>query len=196
MSKKNYDWTKYPVIYFELKDYNFRTLENIDSSFEEILRKEALVNNITLTTDNAHSMFRELIEKLYEKSGDVVILIDDYDKPFIDNNFSTNNLEIQRHLFNFYGIIKAKSDCIRMALLTGVCHFYLVDMLSGGLNNIDDISSMSDYGTLYGYTKEELDVYFKDRIKQLALMLNVTLDKLKDEITSWYGNCCFEKKVV
>ena len=57
IEQKDYDWKKYPIIFLELKDYNFRTIENLDASFKEIIQKEALVNNITLTTDSAYSMF-------------------------------------------------------------------------------------------------------------------------------------------
>ena len=191
--QKDYDWKKYPIIHFELKNYNFETLDNIESSFKTIIQQQALINDIMLTTNDAHDMFCQLIEELYQKSGDVVILIDDYDKPFTDNNFTTKKREIQLYLYDFYGVIKAKNSCLRTVLLTGVCWFYLADMLSGGLNNLLNVSYMSNYATMYGYTDDELEIYFKEHIAQIAAMQNTTVDNIKTQIAAWYGNYCFDE---
>ena len=54
----------------------------------------------------------------------VVILIDEYDKPLIDN---LDNLEeakkIQGLLKRFYGVLKSADEHIRLSFITGVSKF-------------------------------------------------------------------------
>jgi hypothetical protein len=62
---------------------------------------------------------------LHKKSREtVVILVDDYDKPLIDNlNNKEVYPEVKRTLHDFYQVIKAKDAHEKFVLLTGVSRF-------------------------------------------------------------------------
>ncbi len=121
-----WDWSDtYPVIRMSLDDIGHEgnlsealknTMHNIAKTFEIELRKEF-----------AGQLFKELIHKVVEKTGkQVVILIDEYDRPVMDYINARNlekgntNRETLRH---FFSIVKNASNHIRFLLITGVSAF-------------------------------------------------------------------------
>ena len=64
----------------------------------------------------------------------VVILIDEYDKPILDNIANQNIKEIQQCLKGFYSILKDRNSQERLLFVTGVSKFCHVSLFSD-LNN-------------------------------------------------------------
>lgn len=87
---------------------------------------------IELQEESYDLRFKELIEKL-SKIGKIVILIDEYDKPIIDQLTKPElAIEMREILKGFYTIIKASDEYIRFALLNGCsAFFYLRDRALG-----------------------------------------------------------------
>ena len=122
--------------------------------------------------------FRELIERLCEGSGrQVVVLVDEYDKPILD---ALADPEVARANRNFlrslYGVIKDCDEHIRFCFLTGVSKFSKAGLFSG-LNNLRDITLDRRYGTICGYTDEDLDTVFAPELEGLD----------RDGIRRWYN---------
>ena len=65
---------------------------------------------------------KKLIQKLYDKyNQQVVILIDEYDKPILDVTDNMSEAEAKRDILKgFYTVIKGIDECIRFVFLTGV----------------------------------------------------------------------------
>ena len=63
--------------------------------------------------------FQELIETL-GKPGKIVILIDEYDKPILDNVTNKSIKSIRETLESFYSVIKATEPYQRFVLMTAV----------------------------------------------------------------------------
>ena len=126
--------------------------------------------------------FAELIEKAYEKYHQkVVILIDEYDKPILDNIENIPEaLLIRNGMRNFYTKIKENDRYLRFAFLTGVSKFAKVSIFSG-LNNLEDISLNPDYGNICGYTQLDLDTTFAPYLE------GVDMEKVK----RWYNGYNF-----
>ena len=82
----------------------------------------------------------------------VVILIDEYDKPLLD---TINNPELNETfrdiLKTFFSVIKSHDQYIRFAFLTDVTKFSKVSVFSG-LNNLRDLSLSSDFSAICGIT--------------------------------------------
>ena len=91
-----------------------------------------------------------------------MILIDEYDKPILDN---INNLSIAQELRdglkNFYSVIKESDEYVKFALLTGVSKFSKVSLFSG-LNILDDLTLDRRYADICGYTQSELEATFAE----------------------------------
>jgi hypothetical protein len=176
-----YDFEPHPVI-----KLNFRNVlseeELFDSIFDMLeVNQERLKVKCKSTKDYA-ICFNDLIKKTYEKyNKKVVVLIDEYDKPILDNiekpDIAYNIREI---LKRFYTEIKNSDEYIQFAFLTGVSKFAKVSIFSG-LNNLEDITLNKKYATICGYTHNDIKTSFKE------LLDGVNLEKLKE----WYNGYNF-----
>jgi len=100
-----------------------------------------------------------------------VVLVDEYDKPILDNIEEPETArEIRDGLRNFYSVLKAQGAHLRFVMLTGGSKFSKVSLFSG-LNNLYDISLDERYGTLCGYTQEELESVFHSYLADVDLNL-------------------------
>ena len=95
------------------------TITNILASNQRRLGLEGVENKLYL------EYFRNLIEGTYARyQQKVVILIDEYDKPILDN---ITNIERAKEtietLKSLYSVIKDLDEYIRFVFLTGVCKF-------------------------------------------------------------------------
>jgi hypothetical protein len=113
----------------------------------------------------------------------VVILIDEYDKPILDNITDEQRaIEMRNGLRNLYSVIKDSDEYIKFAFLTGVSKFSKMNLFSG-LNNLQDITLLSEYSTICGYTQNDVEAAFKDYINHY----NVDIGELK----RWYNGYSF-----
>ena len=130
----------------------------------------------------AQYFFAELIEKAYEKYHQkVVILIDEYDKPILDNIENIPEaLLIRDGMRDFYTKIKENDEYLRFVFLTGVSKFSKVSLFSG-LNNLEDISLNPDFGNVCGYTQLDLDTSFASYLE------GVDMERVK----RWYNGYNF-----
>ncbi|ACG58261.1 protein of unknown function DUF1703 [Hydrogenobaculum sp. Y04AAS1] len=175
----NWDWDKkYPIIKISFASGNIRTsdilLDLMTSQVNRISEKE----QINLKEKRPSQMFLELIQKLYEKYNQkVVVLIDEYDKPILD---AIENIEVAREnreiLKDFYSVLKDADPYLKLVFLTGVSRFSKVTIFSG-LNQLQDITLNEEFSTVCGYTQSELESVFEDRLKDFD----------KEKIKQWYN---------
>ncbi|MGE5342871.1 MAG: AAA family ATPase [Candidatus Omnitrophota bacterium] len=180
-------WEPYPVIHIDFTLINYESPAELKASLERRIQKMASTFGLTLNQENSYQeKFIELIEKV-SIQGKVVILIDEYDKPVIDHienlEIATANREI---LKNFYSIFKGLDEYIQFVLITGVTKFSHVSVFSG-LNNLSDITISNKYSTLLGYTEEELQHYFNDRIEDFSKSEHIEKELLLQMIKKMYN---------
>ena len=203
-------WTepKYPVLRLDFS--------RLDVSSLEVFRKDFLV----LINEQCQKLGIEKLDCVGLKIGDIisaftiqlkqtyVLLIDEYDAPLntlIDNN---EMFEIIRNEIRyFYATIKSSdvSGKIRFLLVTGITRFREVSIFSAG-TNILDISYHPQIATIVGYTRDEIELYFKDYIDIAIEKLNhCTISSLSQEqylsykerllnkLATYYDNICFDE---
>jgi hypothetical protein len=186
--ENNWDWNKTnPVIRIDFAQGVLTSRLQLDTDIIEMLNINADIHGIDIQRSETHLAFAELIRKLSQQTGkQVVVLVDEYDKPILDNlNTPDTARELRDGLRNFYSVLKAQGAHLRFVLLTGVSKFSKVSLFSG-LNNLQDISLDKRYGTLCGYTQEELESVFHN------YLTDVDLDLLK----RWYNGYSFLSKPV
>ena len=128
----------------------------------------------------------------------MVVLIDEYDKPILDYLHDIPQAEHHREVLkNFYSVLKPLDPHLRFVLLTGVSKFSgsppgRVSIFSE-LNNLKDLTTHGQYATLLGYTQEELEHYFAERIDQLAPQFGGRADLL-NQIKQWYNGYSWDAK--
>lgn len=171
--------TIHPVITVNYTDGVIDGRKLLDKKTINIFRTIAEKNKIELQYDNDVSdIFKELIVRLHEKYNQkVVILVDEYDKPILDNitEFEVAR-EVREGLKNIYSVIKGQDAHIEFAFLTGVSKFSKVSLFSG-LNNLEDITIDERYATICGYTHGNLENNFGQSFQDVDL----------DEVRKWYN---------
>ena len=170
MGRLETEWKTYPVLHLDL---NARNYENVDSLYAELGKhlsiwegKYGLEVHPSLDPEER---FFNVIQRAYEKTGSqVVVLVDEYDKPLLSTIGNKCLHDAYRNLLKaFFGVLKSQDQYIRFAFLTGVSRFSHVSIFSD-LNNLEDIFMDVEYADLCGISEDELQLYFGEGIKQLA----------------------------
>jgi hypothetical protein len=181
------EWKTYPVLHFDFSLIRFKE-EGLVKAITFRLGQIAHSYQITLERESIGGKFEELILKLKEKTGEnVVILIDEYDKPITEYlEFGQAANEQRDILRSFYGIIKGSSAHIRFFFLTGISRFIKVSIFSE-LNNLTDLSFHKAYHNICGYTKDELESYFHAHLQKAAVENNLSFEELLEQVKLWYN---------
>jgi hypothetical protein len=181
--ENHWDWSRsYPVLRFDFSPGVLRSREELDQRIIAQLDELAHRLSLTLTRDDIPSRFEELVLRLTEATRQpVVVLVDEYDKPILDN-LSTPELAttMREGLRNFYSVIKRLDPHLKFVLLTGVSKFSKVSLFSD-LNNLEDMTLDPRVATLCGYTHEELTTTFAEYLDGVDLA----------EIRRWYNGYNF-----
>lgn len=188
----DWDWVAHPIIRLDMSTINNKTPEMFELDLIRALNDIASQCHISLTGASVANCLENLIRQM-SVNRDLVILIDEYDKPLIDNIEDLKvSQEIRKILQRFFTILKAQDEYLRFVFLTGVTKFSKVSVFSG-LNNLNDLTMSNDYSALLGYTKEELERYFSDEIQNVATTNRMTIGNCYDQIKEWYNGYKFSE---
>ena len=142
--------------------------------------------------EGAAGALKDVIEGLYDDKGPVVVLIDEYDKPILDNIGDMNDAnEMRQTLRSFYTVLKSCDEYLRFVMLTGISKFSKAGVFSA-LNNLQDISMNRKYGDIVGYTQQELEDHFSEWIRNTAKVLSSDSGELLKKIKNYYDGFCFD----
>ncbi len=187
--ENNWDWSKTnPVIHISFDAVDNQGL-GLTRALLEKLDDCAKIYGIKLEKRTLKSKFTELITTLEAQYGKVVLLIDEYDKPIIDFlekhkiEQAKKNREVLR---NFYSVLKSADKQLELVFITGISKFSKVSLFSH-LNNLTDITLSEAYGTLTGYTQEEVVQYFGDYLTKIETKLNLSREALLENMRVWYN---------
>jgi hypothetical protein len=191
------DWVtiQHPVLHFSFIESDFHTL-GFETYLHIKIDKQAEIHGITLLNKGISQKMRELIEKLYQKHGKgVVFLVDEYDKPI--NEFLGKDqiatAELNRDLMRqFYSPLKDLDTCLRFIFITGVSKFSKVSIFSD-LNHLEDVTLSSEFATMLGYTEEEIEQHFHERIQEIADDQELTYEQCFAKMRLWYNGYSWKK---
>ncbi|CAA6823789.1 MAG: FIG00914433: hypothetical protein [uncultured Sulfurovum sp.] len=179
-----WNWkTTYPVIKISFGAGVIEDRADLDKRILNIIKANQEELHVECEDiDDSRECFLQLIKLAYEKYNQkVVILVDEYDKPILDNVTDKKlSKEIRNRLKNIYSVIKDSDQYVKFAFLTGVSKFSRVSLFSG-LNNLEDISLDKRYATICGYTHEDVKLHFDERLDGVDL----------DELKKWYNGYSF-----
>ena len=174
-----WDWTvRHPVVRFSFSGGNYGDPEQLPRAVARQLDTIGEDAEIEPRYTDAAGRFEHLIRMLHRSTGQrVVVLVDEYDKPILDALAEPEVALANRDfLRGFYGVIKDCDADIRFCFLTGVSKFSKAGLFSG-LNNLRDITLSPAYGTICGYTDDDLDTVFAPELEGLD----------RDAIRHWYN---------
>lgn len=180
--EEQWNWEQtHPVIHLRFSQIAYKRI-GLEAAINRELDILADGFGIKLEEEDLVLKFRELIRKA-ARNTNVVILIDEYDKPIMDYIDDPNKAEENRILFkDFFSVLKDADEYIRLLLITGVSRFPKVSIFSD-LNNLDDITLHLRYATIAGITQQELEKNFAEEIGEMQSVQSDFLDKLR----CWYN---------
>ena len=182
-AEHEWHWSvKHPVIKLDMSGTSesvtaFKSIINSD------LRDIAESMGVELAdNDELGTVFKQLIKRAHTKyKRKVVLLIDEYDKPMLDN---IDDMELAQQMLKqlrgFYSIIKAADEHLHFVMLTGVSKFSKVSIFSG-LNNLEDISLDPQYASICGYTEDDLNEVFAQHLQGVD----------REQLRRWYNGYNF-----
>lgn len=190
-------WEEYPVLHLDLNSEEYKTEESLIKFLDNQLRQWENEYGIRESNDSISMRFARVIQNAYERTGrQVVILVDEYDKPMLNAVDDEELADRYRSILKaFYGNLKSSDRYIKFAMLTGVARFSKVSIFSD-LNNLNDISFDRDFSAICGVSAEELPVYFNDSIARLAEENDMTVEDTVAKLKETYDGYHFSKKMV
>jgi Predicted AAA-ATPase/PD-(D/E)XK nuclease superfamily len=194
--EKNWDWSQQnPVIRISFAEWDFEDL-NLSAAIFEALDSIAEQKGIVLTKKTVKSRFHELLQAVHRQAGQVVLLIDEYDKPivhYLENNHLKKAIAHRKIFKNFYSVLKDAGKILKFVFITGVSKFTKVSIFSD-LNHLSDITLDENYATITGYTQSELEHYFGEHLQVVENKRNISHEKLLSQMKLWYDGYSWDGK--
>jgi len=175
----HWDWTtRYPVIRISFGGGIVHSRAELDQKIGEQLRINQDALGLRCTETGSGACFAQLLRLAHAATGQrAVVLVDEYDKPILDNLTDPDAARAARDgLRDLYSVIKDNDAHVRFVFITGVSKFSKVSICSG-LNNLKDITIDARYSALCGYTEQDVETVFAPELPGLD----------RDAIRRWYN---------
>ena len=213
-----WDWRQYPIMHLDLNTEKYDSKEALTIILERTLQEWEHQYEPRVIEKTIAGRFERIIRTAFEQTGaQVVILVDEYDKPLLQ---AIGNDELQTEYRNtlkaFYGALKSCDRYIKFAFLTGVTKFgkaasereqseacfdyaereqsrrnVKVSVFSD-LNNLEDLTMLPQYATACGISEEELHAYFDDGVQELADANHLTKEECYSRLREDYDGYHFD----
>ena len=194
IEKLEKDWTEYPVIKISFGRGSYETKEKLMSILDLLLSENERKYNLERISETPAVRLSNLITSINNKTKkQVVILIDEYDKPILDALYTEDEEVNRQELRSFYSPLKDLDKYIRFLFITGITKVSHVNIFSG-LNQLDDISLNSDFASICGISESELEKYFAPEIEKLAAEKEISVSKAKEKLAEMYDGYHFSHK--
>ncbi len=191
-----WDWSKkWPVLHLDMGSIQAADVAEFRELLVRQLQRMAAEFGVGGSASDIPSvMFTNLIDALAAKSpdGQMVLLIDEYDKPLLGHLMKPEVTEFRDALKAFYSVVKTLESKQRFTFLTGVSKFSKVSIFSD-LNNLKDWTMHANVATLFGYTHKEVLKCFPGCMHALAEANALTDEEAFAKVVEWYDGYKFEE---
>lgn len=188
--ESEYTWPAHPMIRIDFSLERVQSTARMEEVIGHYLEEIAWSYDLDLIEGSYQRQFRWLIQQLAQKER-VVILIDEYDYPIIDNiENPAIAAEVRDVLKGFYTVIKAMDRYVRFVFLTGISKFSRVGVFSG-LNNLEDLTMDPHFATVLGITETEIDIAIEPYLEPIAQEKGVSPADLRKQLRDWYDGFQF-----
>lgn len=186
------EWKKYPVFHLDL------SIVKGKANASELCRSlNLMLSRLDCYEDNPKEVtpgekLEGMIKRLYKRTeSQVVILIDEYDSPLLDVLHDKTTLEGMRNVMQeFYQPLKANEAIIKFCFITGITKFSQLSIFST-INNIKNVSLLSRFSTICGFTEEEVQTVLAEDIRQMADIYRISAEEMYQMIKNKYDGYHF-----
>ncbi len=192
INSSDWDWECYPVLRLDLNTDKYVDEGMLEPVLDTLFRKWEEKYEVEKIADNDSQRFKRIIEAAHEKTGrEVVILVDEYDKPLIGNLNKSKHFEHYRaKLASLYSNFKSSAEHIRLVFLTGVSRFSKLSVFSD-LNNLKDITFSDEYADICGITESEMLATLKKGIEVFAEKNSISFEQAFRQLKNNYDGYRF-----
>ncbi len=192
IEKLETEWTKYPVLYFDMSTAKGMNKEDLESELSLKLKDYEEIYGRRDGEERPNQRLQGIVKRAYEQTGQkIVILIDEYDAPLLDVVHEETELPILRNVMrNFYSPLKNLAPYFRFVFLTGITKFSQLSIFSE-LNNIDNISMDEKFGAICGITEEEMLTQLRPGIERLAQKQDISYEEMAEQLKLTYDGYHF-----
>lgn len=193
VSQLEQEWKQYPILHLDLNSREYKDENSLEAELNRHLEAWEKQYGDEYKERAIEERFLHVINHAYEKTGkQVVILVDEYDKPLLQAIGNEPLLSAYRSkLKAFYSVLKTLDAKIRFAFLTGVTKFGKVSVFSD-LNNLIDLSFDRRYTSICGITEEELHRCFDGSVQELADANGMTKEDCYEKLAQDYDGYHFD----
>ena len=176
--------TTYNVVEIDFSEIkNITGFEDFKKQLNETLESAFKPLGFELDRSSDISLMKQLSAWMKTiASNSVVLLIDEYDSPLTaclgDKALFRS---VRTRLASFYATVKANDRCFRFVFMTGITKFNQTGIFSE-LNNFSDLSLDPRYGTLLGYSEDDIRTYFSGYLNRASQRLNLSPDDVLDRM--------------
>ena len=195
MEKLETEWNEYPVFHIDFNGKNFTNQDELQDSLNSFVTRVETEYNVSVPADNLGDRFIAVLKKATELTGrKAVVLVDEYDKPLLDVMSTPIEAKNREILKGFYSTFKLADEYLQFVMLTGVTKFSQISVFSG-FNQPNDISMDPTYETICGITEDELNNYFTEPMQEMAALMHITLEDVRQEIKRMYDGYHFSRNM-
>lgn len=193
IAKSDYQWQEHGIINLDFSTFTAHDTaslqEGLRSELHVIAQSYGLVIDTTIKDINI--VLKMVVRGLYARFGHVAILVDEYDSPILKTLYNESTAkEIRDITQQFFTTIKDLDAEVQFVFITGVSSFAKAGLFSG-INNLQILTLDKRFAGICGYTDEEIDQYFSNRITEWAHRENISFETLRQKIKDWYNGYCF-----
>lgn len=184
---------QHPVIYLSFKDmrkenYEMKFANMVENELAKYLKDGQVSNHIRQMLaplyKAGHTLLRDVCENIYNVLGlQTVILIDEYDKPMMDNIRNPQFEDIRDFVKSILSSTLKDNPYLNRAIVTGVNRIAQESIFSD-LNNISvvDVFKPSIYDIDFGFTENEINVIWDEVTGGQVYPFS------RAELRDWYNN--------
>ena len=191
----DWNWEEYPVLRLDLNVEKYKEPGVLDKVLDLYFRKWEEEYGVTTIAKTLSGRFQSIIEAAHNKTRrQVVILVDEYDKPLISNLHEDSNFDHYRErLASVYSNFKSSAEHIKLVFLTGVSRFSKLSVFSD-LNNLRDITFSEDFSDICGITEKELTTCFQTGIGMIAAENGISYSAVCELLRQNYDGYRFSRR--
>ncbi|MEB3203319.1 MAG: ATP-binding protein [Candidatus Sericytochromatia bacterium] len=161
-AEDRWDWSvQYPVIRISFAGGQAFSRDDLNAWVNRQLEDVEAARGLPARVSDPRGRLHQLIQGLHRQTGHrVVVLVDEYDKPILDNLLEPDLArQLRDTLRDLYAVLKDADAHLKFVFLTGVSKFSKVNLFSG-LNQLEDLTLEPRWSALCGYTQRDLETVF------------------------------------
>ena len=189
--------TTYNVVEIDFsKVKGFSNFESFENKVRSVIVRAFAKGGFILDKNEKSEWIDQISDWMEEQpSNSLVLLIDEYDAPHtacLENKELFD--QVRGLLSSFYAIVKSNDACLRFVFMTGIAKFNQTGIFSE-LNNFSDVSLKPVYGTLLGYSEDDIRNYFAGYLDRAAEQQKLSEEEVLYRMRENYDGYCFDQNV-